>query len=180
MSNPAPAGSPDPANAVPDPLGSVTADPKLVRLREYTATALAAFVMLATGVLLVVAVVRASDPDGFAQVKDLLLFVNPLVGYVIGYYFNRVTSEPRAENAESMAQSAARVAEREGQERTAAEERGRQSTAALAELASAATPMTGRPKTLGGEGGDPNAARRLESALSHAHAVLGWQGSRPG
>lgn len=46
-----------------------------------------------------------SDPS-FQRVKDLLLFINPLVGVVIGYYFNRVSTEARAENAERTAQGA--------------------------------------------------------------------------
>jgi hypothetical protein len=46
-----------------------------------------------------------NDP-AFDRVKDLLLFINPLVGVVIGYYFNRVSTEARAENAERTAQGA--------------------------------------------------------------------------
>lgn len=50
-----------------------------------------------------------SDPS-FDRLKDLLLFINPLVGVVIGYYFNRVSTEARAENAERTAQGATATA----------------------------------------------------------------------
>jgi|GEM_PF-1569544 len=46
----------------------------------------------------------------FDRIKDLLLFINPLVGVVIGYYFNRVSTEARAENAERTARGAAATA----------------------------------------------------------------------
>lgn len=51
----------------------------------------------------------ATDPS-FDRVKDLLLFINPLVGIVIGYYFNRVSTEARAENAERTARGATATA----------------------------------------------------------------------
>lgn len=47
----------------------------------------------------------------FQKVKDLLLFINPLVGVVIGYYFNRVSTEARAENAERTAHGATTTAQ---------------------------------------------------------------------
>ncbi|MCA1615225.1 MAG: hypothetical protein LC800_14050 [Acidobacteria bacterium] len=50
-----------------------------------------------------------NDPS-FDRIKDLLLFINPLVGVVIGYYFNRVSTEARAENAERTARGAAATA----------------------------------------------------------------------
>lgn len=50
----------------------------------------------------------ANDKDvSFERIKDLLLFINPLVGVVIGYYFNRVSTEARAQNAERTARGAA-------------------------------------------------------------------------
>lgn len=50
------------------------------------------------------------DDLSFDRVKDLLLFINPLVGIVIGYYFNRVSTEARAENAERTARGVAATA----------------------------------------------------------------------
>jgi hypothetical protein len=54
-------------------------------------------------------------------VKDLLLFINPLLGVVVGYYFNKVTSEARAETAETTAQSAMTSAQLAAEARNAAE-----------------------------------------------------------
>jgi len=42
----------------------------------------------------------------YARVKDLLLFINPLLGVIIGYYFNKVSSDLRAETAEMAARTA--------------------------------------------------------------------------
>lgn len=52
----------------------------------------------------------AQSDTSFDRLKDLLLFINPLVGVVIGYYFNRVSTEARAENAERTAQGATATA----------------------------------------------------------------------
>jgi hypothetical protein len=57
----------------------------------------------------------------FQRVKDLLLFINPLVGVVIGYYFNRVSTEARAESAERMAQGATLSAQQSESARAGAE-----------------------------------------------------------
>lgn len=46
----------------------------------------------------------------FQQVKDLLLFINALVGVVVGYYFTKVSAENRAERAEATAREATAAA----------------------------------------------------------------------
>lgn len=50
-----------------------------------------------------------------------LLIVNPLLGVVIGYYFNKVSTEARAESTESTAQSATMSAQQATEARNAAE-----------------------------------------------------------
>ncbi len=67
----------------------------------------------------------ASDIS-FQRVKDLLLFINPLVGVVIGYYFNRVSIEARAENAERTAQEATTTAQQAQVARGQAESQAQQ------------------------------------------------------
>ena len=67
----------------------------------------------------------ATDPI-YSRAKDLLLFINPLIGIVIGYYF----SKGRAEKAEASAQTA------EG-EKQVAEEKAKQSDAQATEVAGA-------------------------------------------
>jgi hypothetical protein len=67
------------------------------------------FGMLGAFVLMIIAtyvvLFTATDPI-FGRAKDLLLFINPLIGVVIGYYFNKVTSEARAEKAETAVRDA--------------------------------------------------------------------------
>ena len=75
----------------------------LRRFKEYVAAGIAGTVMLAMVFMFIVAVRMA---ENFDQIKDILLVVNPLVGVVLGYYFNKVSTEARAENAEATAQTA--------------------------------------------------------------------------
>lgn len=79
---------------------------------------MAALIGIGLVVCLLVMIVKAfdfirvpADDPAFQKVKDLLLFINPLVGVVIGYYFNRVSTEARAENAERTAQGATATAQ---------------------------------------------------------------------
>ena len=78
----------------------------LRRFKERIAAAIALIVVLGMIMLLIVAARAARD---FDQIKDILLVVNPLVGVVLGYYFNKVSTEARAENAETMAQEATKA-----------------------------------------------------------------------
>lgn len=83
--------------------------PPVDNVLRWVKESVAALIGIALVVCLVVLIWRASDKTedvSFQRVKDLLLFVNPLVGVVIGYYFNRVSTEARAENAERAAQGA--------------------------------------------------------------------------
>jgi hypothetical protein len=75
--------------------------------REWVAATLA-LVIVVGAVTLVVMAAQSTTGEGtsYDRLKDLLLFINPLIGVVIGYYFNKATSEGRAENAEQVAQSA--------------------------------------------------------------------------
>lgn len=158
----------EPVPAPPAPGG----DPRLARLREYVAAGIAVIVVFGAGALIAVAVTQASSTDSFTNTKDLLLFINPLLGYVIGYYFSRVSTEGRAENAESVARSTAQAAGEAERGRAEVENRRQEATAALADLTQAATGRGSRPKTLSGESrpDDP----QLRMALARARSVLGW------
>jgi len=103
------------------PSVEVTTDPGLRRFREYVAAAIAVLVILGTIVMMIVALRYVGSSDQFARVKDLLLIVNPLLGVVIGYYFNKVSTEARAESTESTAQSATMSAQQATEARNAAE-----------------------------------------------------------
>jgi len=104
----------------------MTADPALRRFREYVAAAISLSVIIGTIALMIIALSYVNSPDlapseKFTRVKDLLLFINPLLGVVIGYYFNKVTSEARAETAETAAQSAMVTAQQADEARKLAE-----------------------------------------------------------
>jgi hypothetical protein len=78
------------------------------RMREIATTAIATVVIVGFVTLVAVTALQASGKE-YANLKDLLIFVNPLVGVVVGFYFTKATLEPRAEQAET----AARVATNE-------------------------------------------------------------------
>jgi hypothetical protein len=67
-----------------------------------------------------------TDPS-FLHVKDLLLFVNPLVGVVVGYYFNKVSTEARAESAEAAVRTTTASAQQALAQRAEAESQARAS-----------------------------------------------------
>src|SRR5882724_5994113 len=83
-------------------------DNPLSRFREYVAAGIAVLIVV-TGLGMVLYVLLRSttaDKDTFERAKDMLLFINPLLGLVIGYYFNKVSTEGRAESAEKTARNA--------------------------------------------------------------------------
>lgn len=96
---------------------------KLRRFREYVTAIFAAIFILTTIVMIIIAFVKSADAAANARMKDLLLIVLPYTGVVLGYYFNRVTSEARAENAESTAQNAMASAQSAIEQRQQAEDR---------------------------------------------------------
>jgi len=145
-------------------------DTGIVRLREYTAAGLAAVVVIGMVILVVFAATAVGSADNFGRLKDLLLFLNPLVGIVIGYYFNRVTSERRAENAETVARQAGEVAIGADRGRVDAEDRAQESASSLADLTRAVdTDTRAQAGTLGT---GPTVRPELQAALDRAHAVL--------
>jgi hypothetical protein len=50
--------------------------------------------------------------EALTRAKDLLTLVSPFTGMVIGYYFNKATSDARAEHAEQNAQVATQTAQK--------------------------------------------------------------------
>lgn len=89
--------------------------------RERVAAALAGIIVLIAVVVLLVSVFAAmqaqEDGQAFTNLKDILGFLNPLLGVILGYYFNKVSSDNRAENAEKNARIAAANAEQAEAER---------------------------------------------------------------
>jgi ABC-type multidrug transport system fused ATPase/permease subunit len=84
------------------------------------AAGIAGVIVGGTMLLAVISLFFVGKPEDFGRAKDILLFINPFLGVVIGFYFNKVSSEARAENAESNARVATATAQQASQERTVA------------------------------------------------------------
>ncbi len=153
-----------------------SAEVGLRRLREWVAALVAILVLLGTFYLVYLAVTMLGDDKRFAQVKDLLLFVNPLLGVVIGYYFNRTTSEARAENAEATAKRASATAQQalDGQKTAQAEATEAKKTLnVLTDAAERALGGARRAGTLGAEEtGTTMEEIELRLALDRAKSLL--------
>ena len=168
------------------PPAEVTADRAMRRFREYVTALIAVIVILGTIVIMIIAVNHIDSSDQFARIKDLLLLINPLLGVVIGYYFSKVTSEARAESAESAAQTATLSAQQaiEARNVAAAEAQAamleaEEATSALIEVSQAAESALAQAPALGtlraAEEGGPAADVRLElqAALARAKRITG-------
>jgi wyosine [tRNA(Phe)-imidazoG37] synthetase (radical SAM superfamily) len=90
----------------------------LRKFREYSTASLALIIIVGAFIMIGVAMARA---ENFDQIKDLLLFINPILGVAIGYYFNKASSEARAENAEKSAEKATEFAETAQKDKAKAE-----------------------------------------------------------
>ena len=104
------------------PKEKLSFDNQMRRFREYV-TAIIAFLVLIiypVGVVLLSSLV--ADANQFDRVKELLLLINPILGFVLGYYFNKASTEARAESAESTAKSAVETAQQATKERDSAVE----------------------------------------------------------
>ena len=161
------------------PVSDAATEVALRRLREYVAAAIALIIILGAVVMLILAYNGVSSPDTFARIKDLLLFINPLLGVVIGYYFNRVSTEARAESAESTARTATVTAQQAEAARNQAQEAAKATTleaqetkAALSQMVQATDKLLGAAPgagatTLGIDEGDGKSAA--------ADATMNWR-----
>ena len=95
------------------------------RFRENVAAAIALVIVLGAVGLILLALSQLEGPDSFTRAKDLLLVLNPLLGVVLGYYFNKVSTESRAESAEMTARSVAATAQQATEARSQAESQAR-------------------------------------------------------
>jgi hypothetical protein len=171
------------------PAAGTEPDPIIRRLREFVSAGIALVVILGSVIMLVQAFNYLSTPDEFDRVKDLLLLINPLLGVVVGYYFNRVTSEPRAEKAETAATAAMATAQQasEAQNQAEAEAKAAKGEAkevkeALKEVDQAAEKMMDLMPapavgvlSVDGEPGEPATAEarlELQMALRHARRFM--------
>jgi hypothetical protein len=149
---------------------------------------IAVIIILGSIIMLIQAFNYLSSPEEFDRVKDLLLFINPLLGVVVGYYFNRAISEPRAEKAESTAtaamataQQASAAANQAEAEAEVAKGEAQEVKEALKEVDEAAEKMMAQtPSPAMGvlsvdeETGEPavDARMELQMALRHARRFI--------
>ncbi|MFF3584696.1 hypothetical protein [Streptomyces mirabilis] len=73
--------------------------------RERITGVLAVCIVLTALVVLIVSMFRVGDGER-AAAKDALVFINGILGVVLGYYFGRMPGEARAEAAEDQARQA--------------------------------------------------------------------------
>lgn len=96
-----------------------TWDRKIVIGKEIVTGIMGVAIITVTLVVALITIFSVSNAETHAAAKDVLLFLNGLVGVVLGYYFGRVPGEVRAEKAESEAKEA-----RSDLDRTVSEVRG--------------------------------------------------------
>ncbi len=161
-----------------DAPSSAPVDTTLRRLREYVAAGIALLVVLGTFGMLIASFAYIENDEAFARVKDLLLIVNPILGVVIGYYFNKTSTEARAESAESTARTATASAQQAATARDAAEVKVQTAMSTLSDLQGAAEKMLAQSApasaVLGAEEQPSDDARvELRVALERAKRVTG-------
>jgi hypothetical protein len=74
--------------------------------RELVTNSMGALIVLVTLGIAIATILSVSNASTYAAAKDVLLFMNGLVGVVLGYYFGRVPGDARADKAESEAKAA--------------------------------------------------------------------------
>lgn len=121
----------------------------LERLREFVAGGLAFLLIIAFLVMALIAILNLPNADVFQRTKDLLLMINPFVGVVIGYYFNKVSSDARANALQRAADTASETAivatadrDRAVQQTETAQTQTQQMRGALSEMVTAAEGVT--------------------------------------
>jgi hypothetical protein len=97
------------------------ADADLRRFRERIAGGIALAVVLIGCVVIILALRYTENAEVYARVKDLLQTIFPLLTFVLGYYFNKTSTEARAEKAEAVADKAVATAHTATEERKEAQ-----------------------------------------------------------
>ncbi len=169
--------------------GEAPSEPTMGRFREQVAAGIALLVIVAGLGMMLWSFRYLDDKEKFGRAKDLLLIINPVLGLVIGYYFNKVSTEARAENAEKTARTASADARQASESRdkaqeladaarTGAQEMGvhLEEVSEAAEKVLAQTPARAPGTLAAGEAaaktaGDPR--WELENALARARKVRG-------
>ena len=161
----------------------------LRRYKEIIAGVVSAVVLLCFAVLVGFAIwdreYDEKDHPQYRHEKDLLIFVNPILGVVLGYYFGKNPAEVRAEKAESRESQAAAIAEKavaNAQDATIArrdaEGKFKETASALQDLLEPAQALVGKVGTTrglqdrGSEADLTELTIRLESAVQRAKTLI--------
>jgi hypothetical protein len=167
---------PSPRSPAPGAYASVD-DLWLQRGRELIAALLALIVVVGTALLIGNAFKFVSVDDtkdqSFQHAKDLLNIVLPLLGVVLGYYFNKVSTEKRAETAERSAQTATTSAQQANEARHQVETENRETKDTLKEVSNAAEKLLGpQESTLDVLSGTTSANSSPQLARAELRAAL--------
>jgi len=122
------------------------ADKELQRYREQVTARLAGSIVGLFAVSVVAAFIFVREP-AFAQVKEIVSVLTPIVGVVLGFYFNKASTEKRAENAEQTAEAASKVAQQAVAERHEAQTEASVATESLDEVTTAAQELIAAGET---------------------------------
>ncbi len=87
-------------------------DKRIATGKEILTGVLGTLIVLVTLIVVLITIASVNNQISFSAGKDVLLFMNGLVGVVLGYYFGRVPADVRAEKAESETRSANRSRDR--------------------------------------------------------------------
>lgn len=168
----------------PVPNGTLSGDdPWLTRGREVITALLALIVVIGTAILIASAFKYVSVDDtkdlSFQHAKDLLNIVLPLLGVVLGYYFNKVSTEKRAEAAEKSAQKAEVVAQQANEVKQTVQLESERTKDSLRDVAKAAEKLLA-PESYLETLGEPTSAAtvsdearlELKSALDRARRYI--------
>jgi len=101
-----PGGASRALDATPRVANERSSDLFTYRLREVVSASLALLVTLGTLFVAWQTFTHVDTLDSFTRGKDLLLVLSPFMGLALGYYFNKATTEARAEHAEEFANRA--------------------------------------------------------------------------
>ena len=119
-------------------LAAPAPDTKIQAYREMV-TATLAFSMIGLFALAFIAAFFViDDATQFGNMKDMLSMLTPIVGMVLGFYFNKASTERRAESAEEGARAATEAARQASEERAQAQVEATQATQSLNDVSTAA------------------------------------------
>lgn len=119
-------------------LAAPAPDTKIQAYREKVTATLAFSMIGLFAVSFIAAFFVIDDATQFGNMKDMLSMLTPIVGVVLGFYFNKASTERRAESAEEGARAATEAARQASEERAQAQVEATQATQSLNDVSIAA------------------------------------------